>query len=120
VDYAPLLVQLAAIADAECTDREPAHDALHVRRVAQSARVIAEAESAHAPTAVAAALLHELFNLPKNHPDSARSGEICAGHAGAPSTTSASRWITSIASSSRSPLPSTPRRPARWARPASR
>ena len=81
VDFAPLLVRLAALADAECADREPAHDALHVRRVAQSARLIAEAETAHAPTAIAAALLHELFNLPKNHPDSARSGEICAEHA---------------------------------------
>jgi uncharacterized protein len=31
--------------------------------------------------AVAAAFLHELFNYPKGHPDSALSGEVCAEHA---------------------------------------
>ena len=30
---------------------------------------------------VAAALCHELFNYPKDHPESARSGEVCADHA---------------------------------------
>jgi uncharacterized protein len=47
-----------------------------------NARVVAESEHANAEVAVTAALLHELFNLPKSHPDSARSGEICAEHAG--------------------------------------
>ena len=80
-DLEPLLADLGALADRTCADREPAHDALHVHRVANVARSIAKAEGAHVPTAVGAALLHELFNLPKNHPDSARSGEICAEHA---------------------------------------
>jgi uncharacterized protein len=60
---------------------EPAHDELHVRRVMSSARTIAASEKADVEIAVTAALLHELFNLPKSHPDSARSGEICAEHA---------------------------------------
>jgi len=60
---------------------EPAHDALHVERVMASARRIAEAEGADADVCVIAALLHELFNYPKNHPESARSGDVCAEHA---------------------------------------
>jgi uncharacterized protein len=60
---------------------EPAHDELHVRRVMASARTIAGAEGADVVVAETAALLHELFNLPKSHPDSSRSGEICAEHA---------------------------------------
>jgi uncharacterized protein len=60
---------------------EPAHDELHVRRVMANARTIATQEHADVAIAVTAALLHELFNLPKSHPDSSRSGEICAEHA---------------------------------------
>jgi uncharacterized protein len=43
--------------------------------------VIAAAEGADGGVVVPAALLHELFNYPKNHPDSARSGEVCAERA---------------------------------------
>jgi uncharacterized protein len=60
---------------------EPAHDFFHVERVvtnvvaiARGERVSAEVEAA----ACTAALLHELFTLPKNHPDSARAGDRCA------------------------------------------
>ncbi len=69
--YDDLLTRLARVAEARCTDAEPAHDILHVRRVAKSARQIA----------VGAALLHELFNYPKGHPDSKLSGDVCADHA---------------------------------------
>jgi len=60
---------------------EPAHDALHVARVMASARRIASAEGADADVCVTAALLHELFNYPKSHPESSRSGDVCAEHA---------------------------------------
>jgi uncharacterized protein len=73
--------RLQADALARLTNAEPAHDALHVRRVMNAARAIASAEGADVEVATIAALLHELFNLPKSHPDSARSGEICAEHA---------------------------------------
>lgn len=73
------LARLADLAgQAMPADADPAHDMLHVRRVAALARSIAEAEGADVFVAVAAALLHELVNLPKNHPDSARSGDLCA------------------------------------------
>ena len=72
-----LLARLRAVAAARATT-EPAHDFLHVLRVTLSARRIGEAEGARLDIVVAAALLHELFNYPKGHPDSPRSGEVCA------------------------------------------
>jgi uncharacterized protein len=72
---------LAKEAMARLEGADPAHDALHVRRVTASARRIAEAEHADVEIATTAALLHELFNYPKGHPESARSGEVCAEHA---------------------------------------
>ena len=71
---------LTETARARCTD-DPAHDWLHVRRVVASARAIALAEGADVAVCEAAALLHELFNHPKGHPESHRSGEVCAEHA---------------------------------------
>jgi uncharacterized protein len=79
----PLLLRLHAVAAERCTGSEPAHDLLHVRRVAGMARTIARTEGADVRIAVAAALLHELFNYPKGHPESHRSGEVCADHAAA-------------------------------------
>jgi uncharacterized protein len=77
----PLSDRLDAIARARCTGLDPAHDYLHVARVAATARTLATAEGAVVEIAVAAALLHELFNYPKGHPDSPRSGEVCAEQA---------------------------------------
>jgi uncharacterized protein len=60
---------------------EPAHDFFHVERVVTNAVTIARAEHANQSIAGVAALLHELFTLPKSHPDSSRAGDICAEHA---------------------------------------
>src|SRR6185369_14327641 len=60
---------------------EPAHDWLHVQRVAASVRQIVAAEGGALEVALPAALLHELFNHPKGHPESHLSGEICADEA---------------------------------------
>lgn len=68
---------------ARIVDAEPAHDALHVRRVMAHARAIAASEGADVDVVETAALLHELHNLPKDHPDSALSGERCADEAAA-------------------------------------
>lgn len=80
MDLAALTPLLEETARARCTD-DPAHDWLHVRRVVANARRIAEAEGADAAVCTTAALLHELFNHPKGHPESHRSGELCAEHA---------------------------------------
>jgi uncharacterized protein len=72
--------QLAEIAKARC-GHEPAHDWLHVQRVASSVRQIVAAEGGVLDVALPAALLHELFNHPKGHPESHLSGERCADEA---------------------------------------
>ncbi len=64
--------------------REPAHDIFHVHRVVRNARRIVRAEHAGEGSeaiACTAALLHELFTFPKDHPESARAGDVCAEHA---------------------------------------
>lgn len=76
-----LLARLEAIAAEWCRDREPAHDWSHVLRVTANARQIAEAEGADLAIVLPAALLHELVNYPKNHPESHLSGEACATEA---------------------------------------
>lgn len=82
MDSFPSLFQrLESIAADRCDGTEPAHDFLHVKRVVANARVLAESARAHVPIATCAALLHELFNYPKGHPDSKRSGEVCAQEA---------------------------------------
>jgi uncharacterized protein len=76
--------RLEAEARVRAKGREPAHDFFHVERVVQNTRIIARGEKL-APkdgaVAATAALLHELYALPKNHPDSKRAGDICAEHA---------------------------------------
>ncbi|MEO7094353.1 MAG: HD domain-containing protein [Polyangiales bacterium] len=67
--------------EAKMTASDPAHDYLHVLRVEKTARELAAHEGAELDVVVAAALCHELFNYPKDHPESARSGEVCADHA---------------------------------------
>jgi uncharacterized protein len=78
---ASLFARLAAIAEARCAEAGPAHDFAHVLRVVENARRIAGGEGARLDVALPAALLHELFNHPKGHPDSRLSGDVCAEHA---------------------------------------
>jgi uncharacterized protein len=73
--------RLEDVAERRCQGNGPAHDWQHVLRVRANARRIAVAEGADPLVAATAALLHELFNYPKDHPDAARSGDVCAEHA---------------------------------------
>jgi uncharacterized protein len=59
----------------------PSHDLAHVERVLRTAERLSEREGADRDVCRASALLHELVSLPKNHPDSARSGDLCAEEA---------------------------------------
>lgn len=72
------LEHLRLVAVAACEGRPPAHDFGHVERVTALARRIGEAEGARLDVVIPAALLHELVNLPKGHPRSAQSGDLCA------------------------------------------
>jgi uncharacterized protein len=58
--------------------RDGAHDLAHCRRVAGNALLIGRAEDADVEACVAAALLHDLVYLPKNHPDSSRTARMGA------------------------------------------
>lgn len=73
--------RLVAVAKERTAASEPAHDFSHVTRVVENAVRIARAEDARVSVAATAALLHELFALPKSHPDSAKAGDVCAEHA---------------------------------------
>jgi uncharacterized protein len=73
--------RLAAEARARSASAEPAHDFFHVERVVKNAATIAEAEGARVEIVAVAALLHELFTLPKSDPRSAEAGDLCADHA---------------------------------------
>ena len=71
-------------ARARTRSNEPAHDFFHVERVVMNATAIARGEGVGADVeaaAATAALLHELFTLPKNHPESANAGDTCADRA---------------------------------------
>jgi uncharacterized protein len=73
--------RLVAQARVRSADADPAHDFFHIDRVVANAVVIAKAERADEAISATAALLHELFNLPKSDPESSRAGDICAEHA---------------------------------------
>lgn len=66
---------------AACEGADSAHDLLHVLRVTKTAARLCELERVAPRVSVTAAFLHELFNYPKGHPDSKRSGEVCAERA---------------------------------------
>jgi uncharacterized protein len=79
-----LFQRLEAIArERSGASRSVSHDYAHVVRVTRAARALAEEEAADLSIVVPAALLHELFNHPKDHPESHLSGEICAVRAAA-------------------------------------
>lgn len=76
-----LFAVLEKEARARLEGAEPAHDFFHVERVHKNAVELAREEGADVAVCSVAALLHELFTLPKSHPDSSRAGDICAEHA---------------------------------------
>ena len=79
MELTPQLVdRLREVAYARLRGRPPAHDAAHVARVAALSRIIAAEERAQVDVAFVGALLHEHVNLPKDHPDAHRSGDLCA------------------------------------------
>lgn len=48
---------------------DPAHDLAHVKRIVKTAKQLADAENADNEIIIPAAWLHDLVNLPKNHPE---------------------------------------------------
>jgi uncharacterized protein len=73
--------QLSDEAKLRCEAHGPAHDFLHVERVVHNADYLLAREGGGADVVRVAALLHELVSLPKDHPDSSRSGDWSANAA---------------------------------------
>lgn len=61
--------------------KDPAHDILHVRRVAEAAKRLAHEEKANLEIVIPSAWLHDLVNLPKNHPDRKKASVFAADEA---------------------------------------
>ncbi|WP_088142098.1 HD domain-containing protein [Achromobacter xylosoxidans] len=74
----PQLIQIAQRADTG----DGAHDLSHLERVWKAANgMLAHHPEADAMTVMAACYLHDLVNLPKNHPDRARASAMAASQA---------------------------------------
>jgi len=60
---------------------DPGHDLLHIQRVMKTCERLAKEESANVEIVLAAAILHDVINVPKNHPDRMRASEMAANKA---------------------------------------
>jgi uncharacterized protein len=60
---------------------DPAHDLAHVTRVVLTAKKLALEEKANLEVVIPAAWLHDLVNLPKNHPDRKKASVLAADEA---------------------------------------
>ncbi len=79
-DWRPRLIAIAT-ADGE-NEGDGAHDLNHLHRVWHAARaLLAEHPEADALVVLAACYLHDLVNLPKNHPERAQASRLAARRA---------------------------------------
>ena len=73
--WQPRLLQLAA----QITDTDTAHDLPHLQRVWATAQaLLADYPQANALVVLAACMLHDCVNLPKNHPQRAHASRMAA------------------------------------------
>ncbi|HEY8964019.1 MAG TPA: HD domain-containing protein [Alphaproteobacteria bacterium] len=69
------------LTDAWAGQNDPAHDLGHIRRVVANATKIASSEGGNLDVIIPAAWLHDIINLPKNHPDRAQGSTLSANEA---------------------------------------
>jgi len=79
----PRLQHLLALATSQLPDTDPSHDLGHLARVMASVRRLAPPAGADLRVALPAALLHDLINVPKHHPDRAAASTQSAAAADA-------------------------------------
>lgn len=79
IDADPRLSAIRAeVAERMAADPDPGHDLEHALRVARWTVRLGEAEGVDPAEAIAAALLHDVVNLPKDHPERATASERSA------------------------------------------
>lgn len=61
--------------------QDPGHDWSHILRVVKTATDLARAEGADPSVVIPAAYLHDIVNIPKNHPERSRASELAADKA---------------------------------------
>lgn len=61
---------------------DPAHDISHIKRVVKNAKMIAAREGGDLSVILPAAWLHDIVNLPKNHPKRSESSSLAANLVG--------------------------------------
>jgi uncharacterized protein len=61
--------------------QDPGHDWAHINRVVKTAKSLALEEKADLAVVIPAAYLHDIVNIPKNHPDRSRASELAADKA---------------------------------------
>lgn len=61
--------------------QDAGHDWAHIQRVVKLAALIGEAERADLAILIPAAYLHDIVNVPKDHPERARASELAANKA---------------------------------------
>lgn len=61
--------------------QDPGHDWSHILRVVKTATALATAEGADLKVVIPAAYLHDIVNVPKNHPERSRASELAADKA---------------------------------------
>lgn len=72
------LNQVEAWVKANTVSDDPGHDFAHLTRVVNMARHIGERMSANLEVLLPAAYLHDVVNVPKNHPDRLRASQMAA------------------------------------------
>lgn len=72
------LEKLISTVRAKYKSIDPSHDFSHITRVVKTAQKLAAAEKANVELVSAAAYLHDIVNLPKNHPDRSRASELAS------------------------------------------
>jgi uncharacterized protein len=72
-----LLTQIRPYYEAQ----DAGHDWAHIKRVVKVATTIARAEEADLAVVLPAAYLHDIVNVPKNHPERTRASELAADKA---------------------------------------
>lgn len=76
------IARLLAMIEPRYAHGDPAHDLAHILRVKKTCEALGRAAGADLDVLIPAALLHDIVNLPKDHPERREAGRLAAVEAG--------------------------------------